>query len=472
VPIVTHQKKIPWLWAFFIGFPWVAFVLNERVSVEPFTFTLRKFIDDPGLISFLASINILFNFMVGMAAAYLSDHVWTKWGRRKPFLVTSFASVGVILFFIPLVGNIWTMVVAIVAYQFFVDVGKPWEALFNEVIPPPQRGRAGIFRMMLVNLGVLFFSTVLIGQFDHQYGFSTPLGALNGEMVLYWTCALAMGVTALFLGFFVKETLPHEDPGDPETVIHPTRFRAIRWIGPREKGLKVITSLFKSIFGHRQNLWIFGLYLCPVMTSSFMGPNQVLMMTDQLGLSKPDLARLNAIGMPFMVFAFTPFAGYLADRLSRIWMMRIGIMVPALVQVGFWIYLKFGVDYNPHFGVLIAVGIATSFFQSWLWAVWGPLIFDYVPSKRMGTCLAGITFTAGIAGFFLINLGGLWVKGWTRLFGSIGLGRFDYSSILLLWLVMASIALVGTFVFQFAVFRGWVLPEGKMEVAEMENGDG
>ena len=468
--ILTHRKRIPWIWAFLISFPWVSSNLLERISTEPLTFTLRKFIDDPGLIALLASVNILFNFMVGVGTAYLSDHLWTSWGRRKPFLIASFGSAGLMLAIVPIVGNVWILALTIVVYQFFVDFGKPWEPLYNEVVPPKQRGRTGIFRMMLSNLGALFFSTVLIGQFDHVYSVQTPFGALSGEQVLYWSCSLLMIATALFLGMFVKETLAPRDPDDPEGVLHPTRYRFLHWLGRREKGWRVVTGLFAAMFGDRQNLWIFVLYLCPVLATSVVGANQVLFLTDQLGLSKADLGKLHALTMPFMVFAFTPLAGVLADRISRLVMMRVGIGVPALIQFGFFLYLRFSVDYQPTFALLVGVGILTSFFQSWLWAVWGPVVYDYIPSNRMGTCVAGITFTAGVAGFLLINLGGLWVKGWTAVLGPSGRGTFDYSSILVLNLVMAAVAVAVTALFEFAVRRGWVRPEGRLEIAELPNG--
>ncbi|MGF1452553.1 MAG: MFS transporter [Opitutales bacterium] len=463
LPIVTHRKRIPWYWAGMMVLPWIAGAYFEKITQQPMIFTLNKFIEDPALISFISSINILFNFLVGVVGAYLSDHVWTRLGRRLPFLIASAGGTGVMLLFIPIVGNFWILIAALVAYQFFVDLSKCWEPLFNEVVPPPQRGRATMLRMLAVNGGNLFFAIVLISQFDNTYELTTPFGELNGEMVLYWGMAAFMFAVVAFYLFFVRETKPPKTKGHADVEYRPTRIKGVSWLAETDSP-KGIRAMFADMFADRQAIWVYFLYLCPfIMTTAGMySASYVLFITDQLGVSKQDYGTLEFYTQLTLILTAVP-AGFLADRISRPWMFRTGILVPAIIQLAFLFYLRYLSDYAFTLNLLISVGVASAFFQAMLFAVWGPLIYDYIPSNRMGTYVAGISFTQGLLGFVLMNLGGLWVKGFTALFSSPTDSTFDYSSIVIFWALLAALSFSGTLVFSWAERRGIVEPLGRLE---------
>jgi len=467
VPLDTHRKRIPWTWAGLMAIPWIASSYMEKMSQQPIIFTLNKFVDDPAIISFLSSINILFNFMVGVVVAYLSDHVWTRIGRRRPFLIITFAGTGTLLLFIPLAGNIWVLAAGLIAYQFFADFGKPWEPLFNEVVPPPQRGRATMLRMIAINLGGLFFAKVLIWQFAREYSVSTPFGPLTGEMVTYWTVAAFFYGVALFLWLAIRETRPPDIAGRAATEYRPTRLPGVQWLTEKGKsgGLK---AFFGDMFAERQAIWVYLLYLCPAIMGAVgvYNSNYVLFVTVQLGVSKADYGNIEFYVI-LSLFLPTILAGVLADKVSRHLLFRAGIVLPALIQIGFWIYLRFITNYEATFGVLLGVLLATGVCQTLLWAVWGPLIYDYIPSNRMGSYVAGISFLQGMLGFVLMNIGGLWVKGFTAVFGTPNDTPYDYSSIILLWLILAAITATGTYIFQAAERRGDVKPLGKIEVEQL-----
>ena len=471
LPIRTHQKRIPWSWAFLIGLPWITFDYAEKVSQAPLTFTLRKFIEDPGVISFIISINILFNFMVGVSAAYISDRIWTPVGRRKPFFIVSCLLAGVLTILIPVVGTLWLLIVVVVLFQFFVDFNKPWEPLFNEVIPPHQRGRAGMFRMLSVNLASLFLTGVLIAQYDSIYAVPTPFGEweITGEQVLYWSVASVLFATATFLALGIREERPV--PLDPETG----RLQGYRkgplpkteWKGSDQRAglFSGIKGLFSEIFSSKQKVWVYLLYICPLAgTMAVSHPSYIIMLTDQLGLSKAQYGVMNLISMICMIAVFTPIAGFLADRMSRPLMMSFGILGAALVQGGFYTYINFVSEGQASFELIVGIDIATRLCLSWVWAVWSPLVYDYIPSNQMGTFQAGIMFTSGVASFALINLGGQWVGLWTKLFG-VGYSptNYDQSSVLVLAVITGLGALVPIFLFARAQRKGIVLPLGKLE---------
>lgn len=435
-----------------MGFPWMAQIFADRASLEPITFTLRNFTSDPVTISLILSINVLFNFMVGVAACYLSDRIWTRLGRRRPFLIIGFSGAALMLALVPLMPSLWSVITVIVAFQFFVDFARPWEALYNEVIPPPQRGRGGLFRMLLQNVGNLLFSTVLIGQYDRVYHGSVWGIRLTGDKVAYWGCALMLLLAALFFAFAVREDRP--DPAGPP-----------RPDGPDSRGgFQLGRRFLEDVFGDRQNLWVYFLYLCPVVgavgTNVAGGALFLLFQTEQLGITKAQLGHLYTWVLPFQILVSTPVAGLLADRWDRMTMVRVGLVVPALLWFSLILYAR-SRGFQVPLGIVIGVEILKNFFITWLWVTWGPLVFDYIPSNRMGTFMAGFTTVAGLTGFALQNWGGLWVKAWTSLFGHSGPAAYDYSSIGFCTLIMSCGACAATFLFTRAEKRGWVKPLGR-----------
>lgn len=451
MPIVTQRARIPWSWAIVMGFPWIASVLSDRISAEPLTFVLRGFTDDPGTIAFILSFNLLFNFLVGVIASYLSDRIWTRMGRRKPFLISGWVGSAAALAFVPLMPNLWSAVIAIIAFQFFLDLARPWETLFNEVIPPKQRGRAGVFRLLQVNAGVLLMGTVLLKQYDKVYSFSVFGMQLTGDKVVFWTVALVLLAAAALMYFFVRE----EKPISEIEVLSDQ---------PKMSVLQHIKKAARDIFGERQARWVYLLYTCPVIgTSAASASFIVLFQTEQMGFSKEQLADINLYTLPAMMLAFTPLAGYLADKINRLTMMRIGVLVPALIWLGYVGYARFVADYSISITTMVVFGLFINFFQSWLWQVWGPLIYDYIPSNRMGTYAAGITTVSGVMAFLLSNVGGQWIKGWTRFFGSPTETEYDYSSVVVAMVLFSLLAVGATYLFAWAERRGYVKPLGREE---------
>jgi MFS family permease len=441
--IETHHPRVPWSWVFWMCVPWAAAVYLEQVSGAALTFTMRRFIEDPVLISFLSSINIACNFLVGSVVSYLSDRVWTRWGRRRPFLIVARVITGICLLLVPLMPNIWSLAMVIVIYQFTNDVGTPFEPLYNEVIPPPQRGRAATIRNILQNLSAVFFSAVMLRQFDQQYQLST--WQFRGEHLIYWVGgAILLGVAAL-LAFGVRETPPPH--GVPTERIRITRF-------------------FRDVFGERQAWMLYLLYVCPTLAGAGIGVMLPLLQTEQLGFSKAQIGIAGAVGTTVNVLVFFPLAGYLTDRVSRLWLFRLGVVMPVVINLGFWWYLRFVAHYQITLAQLIGFGLVSGFFLTWVWTVWGPLIYDYMPSNKFGTYSAGFGFVAGVTGFVLTNLCGLWVRTFTKLFGNPGPAPYDYSSAFLWSFALGLVACVVTFYFEREAKRGRVIAYGQIELKE------
>lgn len=340
--IETDRPRVPWSWAAWMTGPWLALFYIENLNHGgPLTFTIRRFVETPVLIGLLTSANVAFNFAVGAAASYMSDRIWTPWGRRRPFLIVGWVGAGLTMFLVPFAPNVWTLVAVVLALQFFADVAKPVEPLYNEVVPPAQRGRAGTMRNIGQQLMGLFFFGVLVTQFDavHEFTLGGKAWRLSGETVVFWTGGLLTLGMAVFLALGVRENRP--------TVQEPRR----------DWGVRMFVS---DVFGQRQWWMVYLLYSTPLVAGLTGGSFTVLMQTEQLGFSKAEMGFAVSVGMIVMVVLFAPLAGYLTDRMSRMRLLRIGIVGPTLVELIFFLHVRFVADYSIPLSTWIAYGLAAS----------------------------------------------------------------------------------------------------------------
>ena len=393
--------------------PWVSFFYIENLSGAPLTFTLRKFVENPSVIAFLVSLNVAFNVLVGVFTNYMSDRVWTRWGRRRPFLIIGWTGVTVSVFFVPLAPNVWWLMATIVCFQFFADIAKPLEALSNEVVPAPQRGRAIVIRNMGQNVMNLFFYGVMVAQFDRTYDLAIWGRSilLRGETLLYWTGSFGLLLAIAFLLFRVRET-------PPASGIRRDRFAFL--------------PVIRELFGRRQWWTVYLLDLVPMLALPGLSELEPLVRTEQLGFSKADFGWAISAGIVINIAIFIPLAGYLADHVPRLRLLQFGIVSYALLNFGFFLFLRYVAEYSISLPMLVGFAIAATALKSCIYGVWAPLVYDYIPSDRFGTVSAGLAFVAGLFPFLLINLAGLWINGFTRLFGARGHSTFDYSSLYVL----------------------------------------
>jgi len=73
----------------------------------------------------------------------MSDRIWTRWGRRKIFLIIYFSGLATIYFFYPLAPNIFVFVTIMFLASIVSIFGGSFESLKLEIVPPYLRGRSG-----------------------------------------------------------------------------------------------------------------------------------------------------------------------------------------------------------------------------------------------------------------------------------------------------------------------------------------
>jgi MFS family permease len=350
---------------------------------------------------------------------------------------------------------VWTLAALIIVFQFCSDIASPYEPLFNEVIPPAQRGRASMMRNIMNNLTNLFFNGVMIAQFDRQYsiGALDSWLTLNGERLVYWVGSTVMFLAAVLIAVKVKETPP---PGS----IRREPFRPFQFL--------------RDVFGSRQQWMVYLLYCSPYLTiagiGSFAGSAYgsfiTLFLHEQLGFSKQQIGwSAGAVGMVNMI-AFVPLWGWLADRCPRLTVFRYALLGPVVVNLTLYLLVRCFTDYTLPFWTLMMFAILTEGILALVYVLWGPLVYDYLPSNAYGTASAGFSFVAGLTNFLLINGAGWWVDGFTRAFGTSGQGKFDYSSVFIWQAFMAAIAFTAVGWLAREVKRGRLIAHAKLEFAE------
>ncbi len=386
-------------------FPWFSTVMREAISNAGITFTLSKFTDSPALIGLIGSTNQAFGFLVGAVCCYASDHIWTPWGRRRPFiLVSCFVSAG-LCFFVPVATELWLAFSLIIAYQFFVDFATPYESLTMEVIPPPQRGRAGAITSIYKSaaFGIVFAG--LIGGFDKVYELAEGI-EITGEAIMYWANALVILVTGGVILFFTKETKPEG--------IKPCKLTKVPYM-----------SIFRDLFD-RKMLPLLGLAF--VMQNLWIGLAQFesLLVTEQWGYTKSQYGNIMAISMVISV-AVAPLGGFVSDRFDRLKILKFGLTAVVGLKFAYYVYAEYLTENGiPPFFMVMGLGLFKGAVSSFMTIASFPLIFDYVSRNKFGTLSCGLGIVFSFIAFVGTNAMGSWIEYISPRFYGLEEGTFNY----------------------------------------------
>lgn len=443
--IRTQQARIPWTWVVLITTTTGVFSLVDSVSGPALTFTLKRFTNDPALITFIGAINIAFNFMVAPYTAWKSDRIWTRWGRRRPFLLAGWSVMALALVAAPLSPSLWVLTALVILWQFGMDFGYsgPWSPLFYEVVPMHQRGRAVVIKRLMTVLAQLFFNYVLIGQFDRIYDLDLGLGSfrVTGEQTIYWVTAGLVGAAVMHLLLNVHETAPRHPP-------QPERFRPAAYV--------------RETLATRQFVMIYVLMFASVAMNTGLAQLAPLLITEQFGYSKQALGGMATISIVLNLAVVIPLAAVITDRFDRFRIFQAGLVLSTLHPLAYWCFVKFlAPGEAPGVAVIIAFSLANTLFDSVANLALEPYFFDLVPRSKMGTINSGFLFVRGVLSVVITAGVGLWVKYYSQWFGAEG--RYDYMSGYLYIFGIGVLGVVASLYFQRERRRGRVIEYGRLE---------
>lgn len=402
--IETQHQRIPWRWVILLQFMSQARILALFASAS-MTFTMRKYIDSPIIINSVSSLDVLFNLLIAAPCLYYSDRIWTRKGRRLPFILASFTMLAITIMLLPLAGSAVPIAVLVVLWLIFWDVGSTFDILMMEIIPPEQRGRASAINSWMFNCIIMLSAVVISGRFDDVV---KSLGiTLRGEQLIYWWGAICLIFCILFMWIFVKENKP---TGPPPT--------------DHGRGVKgAITSLFAE-----KSLWpVYFLVFSTILMQSGLGAIDPLLMTEQWGYSKQDMGTNVFFGGLINMFIVIPAIGLVVDRFDRLKMFTLGVVATLIFQIAYYCFVQFSLpDRRPTIAHMIVFGQMLSIAGQLANIALKPLIFDYIPRDKMGTAQAGLNFVSSLTRLITLNGIGLWVAYYSKWF--LPEGKFDYFS--------------------------------------------
>jgi MFS family permease len=391
--IVTAKNKIPLLWQFTIAAPWGTLRFKYMIIGSVFIFSLKKFIENPAGITFVMSIPYIMSILVAPICAFISDRIWTRFGRRKPFAIPSMIGVGIAFILMPLMPNIWGLLFAYFLYQVLHDFGNgAGEILKQEVVPPKQRGTAAAIGTWIWNIGNLSFNLIAIGRFDdYKYYAGFPI---NGEQSIYWGIGAAIITMAMVVAFGVKETY------------QPSKFR-----GEKFTLRNVLGGLLN------RNLWpVYLLITGWIVSNAGLGSLTPLLYVEQWGFTKQEMGINIAVGTSINMFLII-LIGWFADRLPRMKTFEIVLFLCILIELSFYLYVEFILfDKTPTLPEIIIFGEMASIAGILLGMLYMPLVFDYVPRNEMGTFTAGSNLVQKCLHVITLNGVGIFIAVYSTLF--------------------------------------------------------
>jgi Na+/melibiose symporter-like transporter len=392
--IITCKKQVPWRWITFAILPWAAFTFYGQVMGWAFMFSLKKFIENPAGVTFVLSLPGFIAMIGQPIVSFLSDRIWTRFGRRKPFILTGMVGIAVCLVLLPLMPNFWSLLVVFLLYNIFTDLNAPLEPLKQEIIPPAERGRATGAMSWCSNLATLTFFFIALGRFDDvRYMAGVPL---YGEAVIYWSAALLLGVMVLLIMLGIKEI-------DPKSSLRGQRF--------------TIRNFLAGLFDHE--LWPVYLLVVGAACLNYyagLGPLGNLLYTDQWGYTKQEMGINVAVGGVINLFAIGLLTVF-ADRFNRMRAYQMFLCLSLVANVAYYGYVNFVLpDKHPSLVEIIVFGETYSIIGILTGLVYVPLVYDYVRRNRMGTYNAGATLINRLTTVLTLNGVGLFVWGHATLF--------------------------------------------------------
>lgn len=390
--IVTCKKSIPFQWMLVALLPWSALTISQQVTGNAVVFSLKKFLENPAALTFVLSLPSFLSLLTITVTNFLSDRIWTRYGRRKPFVLVGFAGMATCLFLMPLMPNFWSLVAVYLLLGFFMDLDSPIEPLKQEIVPPQQRGRATGIMFWINQAAQLTFMFFIFGRFDDvKFMGGFPI---TGETGIYWCAGLIATSMLLLIALGIKETRQSS---------HLT-------------GERLSLKTFIGGLTDRELLPVYILIFGAAVLHASTGPMGALLYTDQWGYTKQDMGTNIAIGGLLNLFLIALLT-LLADRLNRLRAYQILILVSIGLNIAYYCYVHFVLpDRRPTLFEMVLFGEMMSITGILTGLVYTPLIYDYVVRNKMGTYVAGAQLVTRLTNLVTVNGAGLFIIGYAALF--------------------------------------------------------
>ena len=401
--MTTRLKRVPWLWVIITMMPWAFGIFVSIAFGTVVTLELRKFTNSPFVIATLGVSYGIVGYVLTPIMLYVSDLIWTPWGRRKPLLVLGFPAVLTGLL-IPYANSLVMLLILLVAGNVISALGPTFEPLTQEIIPPHQRGRASIVHSLVINFAIMAFFAFMIGRFDDVYNYWpwSLFGGVTGEKLIFYVMALMNLANFLLVTLGIKE-LP---PAKRQTLRQSMGGTLSLW--------KFVRKFFVDVF-ELKFLPIYFLTFSSALYGLGLGGLGILLYTDQWGYTKQEMGNNVAIGAVILI-PITILTGFLADKYNKLRVYQACIIANIITCIVYYLFVMYGLpDHRPTLFQIFLFGEIGAAIGTLSGVVSYPLIYDYIPRDKMGTAAAGLALLRNFFGLALGSVMGAWISlysGW------------------------------------------------------------
>lgn len=273
----------------------------------------------------------IFGMTIPILSGILSDKISTRWGRRKPLIISGWFLVIIILLVLPNIRSlIFIIPLTLFLYASFFSAMVPYFALMPDITPPDMRGLASGLMFFVGGIGVLSYLLFGARAWDTCPEVSFSFAAIS----------IAVSVIIMVLGTSEPAKIP--DPSPLKGF-----FREIK----KEKnvlmfytgmifwwsGTWMVNSLFvisaQELFGASVDEAVLGLFITTLAYVLFALPMGIL--GDRVGQKRLMTWGLTSYGLIFFLVTL------ISDIHTAYFFMAIaGIDFAVLLAVGYAFFLK------------------------------------------------------------------------------------------------------------------------------------
>lgn len=321
---------------------------------------LRRYTDSATLIGVAIGGEGAFALAIPLLVGSLSDRVWTRWGRRRPFMIMGAPVMAAAILLAPFQPGYLS--IALSTFVFFAAYhlyAAPYQALIPDLSPVHQQGRVQGFQTMMRGAG-MFLGMVVAGFLFESW---EPLPFMLAAFLM-------MGLTYITVSSLV------EDPGAGSRLPLPRSLLsglADIWRTTRRETtiVRFLSANFlweSTIQGLRPFIMLYFLYVLGAST-------------------RTGAALLGLVGLVYIVAGMS--GGYLADRYGRERVLWVGLWVYLLgCAIGYFVRdIRLGLVLLPIFGLGGSVVLTLPY----------AVMMTMMPGDRIGQFTGLFTFSRGLA---------------------------------------------------------------------------
>jgi len=347
-----------------VGTASVSFCSNQVLPL-----TLKKFTDSTALIGFVVALQALNQLWVTPYAAWKSDRIWTRFGRRKPLVLIVTPLLAITIMLVPHCSALWMIIPWVFILQMAEDADQA--VLMPSIcdsVPDKQRPLGTAMWQVAVGISGFLMARYVLGLMDRS------------EHWPYTISGIAVLVTGAIFLFVMRERYVPPRPQD--------RFRLFSYgkevLRIREHKLIYVIFFFQPLF-----------YLIAIAYFPLLG-------RDAMHLKPAEYGWAFSWGAGTTLLTSIPL-GWLFNRFRHRRAFCIGACAYVILPITFGLFFM-------HTARDMAIFFAAQILAFNVFRLnFMPYVMEYTTHKNVGTILGFTTAVNGLVRFTLVPLAGVLV---------------------------------------------------------------